>query len=218
MEKSIEMIWKEGFLNNNALVAPKLNDLYNQKSQDIVEKFQRMFRINLVALVVFSFVVLIASFVVDMQYMGVPMFILLNVLVLVNQKYKKSMTDLDKGASSYNYLMSFNNWMNKQVAANARMARIYYPVIFLSMVAGFWGMKLDGEHFGQTAINGMIQEFPNLILVAGIPLVVLIVLATLTGIVSLLGGWLYRIDLKIVYGRVMQNIKEVLADMEELRA
>ena len=31
MEKSIESIWKQGFLNSDALVAPKLNNLYNQK-------------------------------------------------------------------------------------------------------------------------------------------------------------------------------------------
>jgi hypothetical protein len=31
MEKSIENIWKEGFLKNDALVAPTLNNLYNQK-------------------------------------------------------------------------------------------------------------------------------------------------------------------------------------------
>ena len=51
MEKSIESIWKEGFLDNDALVAPTVNDLYNQKSEHIIEKFKRMFRINLKALV-----------------------------------------------------------------------------------------------------------------------------------------------------------------------
>jgi len=40
MEKSIETIWKEGFLESDALVAPKLNDLYNQKSIHIVDKFK----------------------------------------------------------------------------------------------------------------------------------------------------------------------------------
>ena len=29
MEKSIETIWKEGFLEKDVLLAPKLNDLYN---------------------------------------------------------------------------------------------------------------------------------------------------------------------------------------------
>ena len=38
MEKSIETIWKEGFMKDDALVAPKLNDLYNQKSANIIDK------------------------------------------------------------------------------------------------------------------------------------------------------------------------------------
>lgn len=53
MEKSIETIWREGFLKSDALVAPKLNELYNQKSIHIVDKFKSMYRINLIAIVVF---------------------------------------------------------------------------------------------------------------------------------------------------------------------
>jgi hypothetical protein len=44
MEKSIETIWKQGFLNDDALVAPKLNDLYNQKSTHIIDTFNNLFR------------------------------------------------------------------------------------------------------------------------------------------------------------------------------
>ena len=62
MEKSIESIWKEGFLDSNAMVAPKLNNLYNKKSIHIIDKFKRMFKINLNALVVFSFVILNSLF------------------------------------------------------------------------------------------------------------------------------------------------------------
>jgi len=61
MEKSIESIWKEGFLKSDALVAPKVNNLYTQKSIHVIDKFKRMFRINLIAIVVFSFVFLIIS-------------------------------------------------------------------------------------------------------------------------------------------------------------
>ncbi len=61
MEKSIENIWKEGFLKNDALTAPKINNLYNQKSIHIIDKFKRMFRINLISIVVGSLVFLIVS-------------------------------------------------------------------------------------------------------------------------------------------------------------
>ena len=46
MEKSIESIWKEGFLQKNALVVPKLNNLYDKKSIHIIDKFKRMFKIS----------------------------------------------------------------------------------------------------------------------------------------------------------------------------
>ena len=55
MEKSIESIWKEGFLEKDAMVAPKINNLYNQKSIHIIDKFKRMFKINLNALVILFF-------------------------------------------------------------------------------------------------------------------------------------------------------------------
>ena len=58
MERSIENIWKEGFRKSDALVAPKINNLYNQKSIHIIDKFKRMFKINLIAIAVFSFVFL----------------------------------------------------------------------------------------------------------------------------------------------------------------
>ena len=61
MEKSIESIWKEGFLKDDALVAPKLNDLYNQKSIHLLDKFEKMYKLNLIFLVGFSFFVLILS-------------------------------------------------------------------------------------------------------------------------------------------------------------
>ena len=37
-------VQKEGFLNKDALVAPKLNNLYSPKSIDTVDKFKRMYR------------------------------------------------------------------------------------------------------------------------------------------------------------------------------
>jgi hypothetical protein len=43
------------FFKNDALVAPKLNNLYNQKSIDIVDKFKRMYKINRIAILVFAF-------------------------------------------------------------------------------------------------------------------------------------------------------------------
>ena len=52
MRKTIEATWREGFLNSDALVAPKVNDLYTRKSRHIVDRIQRMLRINEIAITI----------------------------------------------------------------------------------------------------------------------------------------------------------------------
>ena len=77
MEKSIESIWKEGFLKKDALVAPKINDLYNQKSKHIVDKFKRMFKINLIAIVIFSLVFMVITTINGLPIVGISWFLIL---------------------------------------------------------------------------------------------------------------------------------------------
>ncbi len=76
MDKSIETIWKEGFLKNDALIAPKLNDIYNQKSLDIVEQFKRMYKLNQIGILVFAIIIIPISYIAKMLYMGIPVALL----------------------------------------------------------------------------------------------------------------------------------------------
>ena len=212
MEKSIESIWKEGFLDNNAMVAPKLNNLYNQKSIHIIDKFKRMFKINLNALVVFSFVVLIASFFVKIPVMGVLMFILFNVIVLVNKKLFKGLNTINKNVSSYQYLKSFDNWMKEQISVNMKMSRYIYPYIFLAMVSGFW----FSSPFRET-INRVFGNYQPYMLY-GIPVFWLFGMIIIVVLLAIFGGRIYKWDLNLVYGRVLKKLDELMVDMEELRA
>lgn len=54
MKNSIEENWKEGFLNEKSLVAPRINDLYNQKSKHLVDRMKRIFRVNLIVIVILA--------------------------------------------------------------------------------------------------------------------------------------------------------------------
>ena len=54
MEKSIENIWKEGFLKSDALIAPKIKNLNTQKSIHIIDKIQRMMKVNIYIILVFA--------------------------------------------------------------------------------------------------------------------------------------------------------------------
>ncbi|WP_295984175.1 hypothetical protein [uncultured Algibacter sp.] len=211
MEKSIESIWKQGFLENDAMVAPKLNNLYNQKSIHIIDKFKRMFKINLNALVIFSFFVLVVSFFVKIPVMGVLMFILFNVIVIVNKRLLKGLNDIDKNVSSYQYLKSFDTWMKSQIEVNYKMSRYIYPYIFIAMVSGFGFSSQFRE-----SLNRMLGGYQPY-MVFDIPVFWVLAMIVIIILLAIFGGRIYKWDLNIVYGRIIKKLDELITDMEDLR-
>ena len=218
MEKSIENIWKEGFLKSDALVAPKLNDLYNQKSKHVIDKFKRMFKINLIAIVVFAFVILVATTLNGLPIIGVSWFLILIALVVVNKKLTSSLEKIDYHKNSYDYLMSFNKWLQEQMAINRKMARLYYPLFFLSVVVGFWFIDAEGVSLGQRLVGEVLYGFPDIYMISGVPLIGIVFVIIIAGLLMLFGGRIYNLDVKIVYGRMFKKIKELITDLEALRS
>lgn len=211
MEKSIESIWKQGFLNSDALVAPKLNNLYNQKSIHVIDKFKRMFKINLIAIVVGSILFLGISFLIGIPWMGVGFFLTLSVIVIVNRRLSRGLAKIDKSESSYHYIKAFDNWMKQQVSVNSLMARFYYPLFFLSILLGFW------QQLGEAITNKLVLNYPGIDLIFGVPLFLIIGVVLMMVLLSYFGARIYIWDLKVVYGAVLRKLDEIIADMEELR-
>ena len=217
MEKSIEDIWKEGFLKSDALVAPKINNLYNQKSIHVIDKFKRMFKINLIAIVAFSFIFLIITFFNGMLITGIVFFVVLTVLVIINKRLLNGLEKIDKGVSSYQYLKAFNEWIKKQVSINKRFATFMYPIIFLSMIIGLWFIDAEGIPLGERLVGEVLYGFPDIYLIQGIPLIAIIVIILIVGLLAFSGGRIYQWDLNLVYGRVFKKLEELMADIEELK-
>ncbi len=217
MEKSIENIWKEGFLKNDALVVPKINNLYDQKSIHIIDKFKRMFKINLIAIVFFAFAMLVVTTFNGLPIIGISWFLILIALVVINKKLTNSLKKMDYHKNSYEYLMSFNKWLQEQLAINRKMARLYYPLFFLSIVVGFWFVDAEGINLGERLIGEVLYGFPDIYLVNGVPLIGIALVLIIAGLLVLFGGRIYNLDVKIVYGRIFKKIEELITDLEELR-
>ncbi|MDO6596612.1 hypothetical protein Q4512_06775 [Oceanihabitans sp. 2_MG-2023] len=218
MERSIETIWKQGFLKSNALVAPKINDLYNQKSIHIIAKFKRMFKINLIAIVAFSFLFLVISFFIGIPITGIIFFVTLSVLVVINKRLLNDLEKIDLGASSYQYLKAFNQWKNKQITVNIKISRVFYPIIFLSMILGFWFKDAEGVPLGERLVDEILLGFPDTYLLFGIPVIGLGIAVLILGLLAFFGDRIYKWDLNMVYGGVFKKLEELMKDIESLRS
>jgi len=119
---------------------------------------------------------------------------------------------IDKNVSSYQYITSFDNWMKENFSINAKMARFYYPLLFLFVVLGLGFSNNFQEIF--TELIGSPNEFYSLF---GVPMFLLLPIVSATVLLALFGAKLYRLDLNMVYGGVLKKLEEIIADMEELR-
>ncbi len=216
MKKSIESIWKKGFIQQDALIAPQINDLYNQKSIHLVDKFQRTFKINLIGLSLFSFFMLPLSFLVGIPFMGVPMFFILNIAVVYSYLQAKDLNEIDKTTNSYNYLKSFDRWLKKRIERSIRLYKYLYPAVFLSIFFGFWFCDFGDYHLGEQIIDLLNRFSNNMILIGGFPLLVIGFVVIGTGTVYYFGERLYRADMRGIYGRVLDELELVILEMEEL--
>jgi len=216
MEKSIEKIWSEGFLANDALIVPKINNLYEQKSIHIIDKFTRMFKINLIAIIVFSFTFLLVTIYFGFPITGILFFIMLSILVIINKKLLNSLKEIDYSNNSYQYLKSFNFWMKKQIAVNKKIASFMYPIIFIAIILGLWFQDAEGVPLGERLVGEILYGFPDTYLLFGVPLIGIGIAFFIIVLLAFFGGRIYEFDLKIVYGRVLKKLDTLLSDLEYL--
>jgi hypothetical protein len=218
MEKSIESIWKQGFLKNDALVAPKLNDLYNQKSKHIVEKFKKMYQINRIAIAVFAVIILPVSFATNMPYLGILMFIAFTAIIVVSGNFVKKLNNITIGDNSYQYLNSFNGFIKDLISTNAKLSRILYPYIFIALILGFWFGGIGGDIPGEEFLNKLLIDYPDMILIFGLPVFGILGVLLIVFLLAFFGGKIGTWDLNLVYSGIIKKLDRLITDMDELKA
>ncbi len=213
MRKSIEIIWKEGFMKSDALIAPKVNDLYNQKSNNIIDKMIRMMRVNVIALVVFALAMLIYTVIIEIPIaIGVFVFLLFVAPAIYTKKQMEKVEEIDKNVSSYQYLKMFDHWLKDQISRNVMLSRFFYPTCILAASLIMWFSDGSGP-----LMEELLMKYPDLLLIWGVPFYFIIGVLVASSLMAIFAEKIYRWDLGIVYGRVFRKLEEIIADMEELR-
>ncbi len=212
MEKSIETIWKEGFLNEKSLVAPKINNLYNQKSMHLVDKIQRMFRVNLAIIVITAIVFPIIYYFLDALWQGVAASLLLLLTAWYNKGQMDSITTLDQGVTSLDYLKSLDSWLKDVLSKSEKIARFSYPLYLLIAISTI------GSAWNKQGLTLKIhQKFPDLLFIENIPLFALIMAGVIVLLMFCFSVKIYKWEIRLMYGRVLGKLEETIAEMEKLK-
>ena len=202
MEKSIESIWKEGFLDHNALVAPKLNDLYNQKSQLTIEKLKRAAKKDHLSVIPLAIVFLLIFCYLGYYALVVYGTILMIALFFLNKKKLATLNQIDTNNSPCNYLLLYKKGIKELISFYTFLLGFGTPLV---IIPAYW------LYFRDTAV------YQKLITDNGtLNLILLIICLSL--FLAAMGIIVYRLTTKIVYGRLIKKLDELITDMEEIRS
>ena len=212
MRKTIEATWREGFLHPDALVAPKVNDLYTRKSRHIVDRIQRMQRINEIGIVIGAPILWVFLSATGIPYTGAIICTAWVGLLVVRRLYIRKFDAPDSGLDSYHYLKAFQGWLKDRMARSRRVQRHLYAVTFLALAIG-----AGASAIGQEVIRLIVDRNPDVRLVNGVPLILIAGVVATAIVVDLLGGVIFDLDVRTVYRKVFGKLDQMVAEMEELR-
>lgn len=212
MKNSIETIWKEGFLHENSLAAPAINDLYNRKSTHLVDRVERMFRINLSLLLFIALVIPVIYYFLDATWQGVAASILLLLTAWYNKRQLRHINNLDQGATSLDYLISLDQWLKNVLLEGEKIARFSYPLyilIAISTIRSAWNK--------QGVTLKIRQQFPALFLIEDYPVFILLMTGISFFLIVYASVKIYQFEVRMMYGRIQDKLEETITEMQKLK-
>lgn len=199
-------------MNPEALVAPKVNDFYTQKSTHIVERIQRIQRINEIAILIGAPMLWAILGAIGMPYAGAITCAAWVGLVIVRRQFPHiTKFDAPISVDTYQYLKAFQKWFKNRLAWGRRFQRHLYPVTFIAMMIGLWESPS-----GELMIRLIVESNPGIRLVYGVPLFLIAGVVVAAIVVELFGGVIFDVDVKM-YRRMLGKVDEMVGEMEELR-
>ncbi len=213
MKNSIENMWKEGFLAEGALDLPKINQLYEKKSQLIIDKIKSRFQFNLKFIIVMSIAIPLIYFFLDALWQGIAISVLLLATAWFSKRQIESIQAVETGQNSYDYLKSFQNWLHTLLLKNGSVIRFTYPIYFLIVVSMIFSSWTSQEEL----VLLVTERFPNVTLIADIPLIAWVITGMITLLMLLFSKQIYQFDVRLMYGGIFDKLDATIKEMETLR-
>jgi len=204
MEKSIEKIWNESFINEQSLVAPKINDLYNQKSKSIIHKIKRTYEVDNKGLLPIAAVTLIIAIVYSQYIIGLYGTALIIGLYFFNKSLLKRFETIDIKSDNLTYLKSYRKVIDSVAKATKKLFMYIIPLVVLSIFVLAYFVK-DSSFLGK-----LISENTTFIEVIGIG----VAIAFSIFIIAMLA---FKLSTKLLYGTLFSKLDDIIKEIEALK-
>ena len=213
MEESIENIWKKGFVDEASSI-PRIDNLNSLKSIYFMDKLKRRYRVNVLILMLTAIMVLFAFILGGVPFIGLFMFTLFAVLALLGKIEINKLDRLDKGSSNFEYVKSIDDWLKNLLAKFALVYRIWVPLLFIGFSLAILRTNLFVPFIGETLLERLVDSSSKAVFM-GLPFGGLMIILTLAIILSYFSGFLFKKEIKSIYGDLIGKLDELLVDFDQ---
>ncbi|CAM1361317.1 conserved membrane hypothetical protein [Tenacibaculum litoreum] len=204
MEKSIEKRWNEAFINEQSLIAPKINDIYNQKSKSVINKIKRTYEFDNKGLLPMAGIVVIGGILLSETIIGAYGAFLILSLYFFNSRLLKRFNSIDVKSDNLTYLKNYRSVINSVSKATKKLFVFAIPLAIVSIFALAYAVK------EKSFLSNYISSDSSFLEIIGVGLIVAIV----TGII---GFVVYNISTRILYHSLISKLDDIIKEMEELK-
>lgn len=216
MEKSIENIWKEGFMNSEMSTIPKIDDIKSLQSLYFVDQFKKSYQTNIIVLTATAILILLAAVIGGVPFTGLFLFLLFASLAILGRKELNKLERINMGIDCYEFLQKVNHWVKELLARFQQIYRFWIPLFF---IGGSWGL-LNTNFFipflGESLMDKIVSS-PSTYLLADLPVLWIMGIVLVATGLSFFSAQFFKREMKSIYGEQINRLDQLLEEMKELR-
>lgn len=213
MEKSIEIIWKEGFTNEQSLFVPRIENINDLKSIYFIDTFKRKYKNNIILLCITAIMILPAFILGGVPFIGIFMFLLFGALIITSQKKLNQFNQFNLSHSNYDYLKFFNDWLNDLLYQFSFIYKIWIPLFICGFSLAILQTNLFVPFIGETILERISDQH----ILGILPIAWIITTIIIAFIFSYYSNYIFKKEFNSIYGDTVNRIQQSLNEMEELK-
>lgn len=196
----IEKMWKAGFQHQKVNFSQEqMNTIMKGKSKNLIGRIKTTAKIDHYSTPILAALILIPTFYYEYYVLGTVIALVLLGLFIQNSIMLKKLEKVEFKDSTLSYLTEFRAFINYMKRYYTRLLAFGAP--FITVPAFLLGFQLAGASFEDLWFS------ENMAVNAGL-LIIFVIVSAFAGIV------IYRLATKILYGKKLRKLDELIADLE----
>lgn len=199
----IEKMWKQGFQHQQVDISQEeINNIRRRKSKNLIGKIKETAKADHYALLGGTIVPVAFLFYMEYYGFGIYLLVMLGALFLQNSILLKKLDRVELRDSTLDYLLEFRSAINYLQRYTGRLLSFGLPLLVVpSFMAGLELSGVPWESFFFS--EDQVVRFAILL---GF------ILAITIG-----APWVYRLSVKLLYGKKLSRLDEMITDLESQR-